>query len=98
MGEHNSSQSNICPIEPRYYTTTGPEYLNVTEAKEMDPKTNCMNMEEILKEKRINTLKKSRKIRLEGMNKSIQESQENTNNWRKLINTLKKAKKKKPNS
>lgn len=62
--------------EFRYPATAGPEYFNIAEAQEKNLKINYMNMIEILEGE---------------MNKSLQETQENTNNWRKCINLLKKT-------
>lgn len=60
----------------QYPATAGPEYFNIAEAQENNLKINYMNMIEILEGE---------------MNKSFQETQENTNSWRKYINLLKKT-------
>ena len=65
----------MSPLKPGYPTTAGPEYSNTAATQENDLNTNFMKMIEVLKEE---------------MNKPLKESQENTNNQRKLINTFKK--------
>lgn len=40
----------MSPQEPRYPTTVGPEYSNISEVKETDLKTTFMNMIEVFKE------------------------------------------------
>lgn len=65
----NNSQDNISPREPSNPNTVGLEYCNIDETEEKDHKRAFINMTEILKEK---------------INKSLIETQENTNNGRKF--------------
>lgn len=51
--------------EPRYPTTTGPEYINIAEEQVEILKTKYIKMIEVLKEE---------------INKSLKETHENTNN------------------
>ena len=54
--------------EARYPTTACPEYSNTVKTQENNLKTNFMEMTVVLKEEK---------------NKTLQEMQENKNNWRK---------------
>lgn len=63
--------------EPRYPTTTGPEYINIAEEQVEILKTKYIKMIEVLKEE---------------INKSLKETHENTNKQlEKIMNISKKT-------
>lgn len=78
-GQHNQQQSGW-HVTTRVQLAAGPKNSSTAETQENYLKANFMNMTEILKEE---------------INKSLKERKDSTNNWRKLINPLKIAKKNK---
>jgi hypothetical protein len=73
----NNIQGNIPPPELSYLTTAIPEYSNTVETQKS------------LKNKFIMLIE----LHKEDINNFLKEIQENTNNWKKLINPLNKSEK-----
>lgn len=58
----------MSPLEPRSPTLVGPEYSNIDETQEIDLKTACVRMIEVLKEKFNKFLKQCMKTQTAGEN------------------------------